>query len=361
MPLSFSQTASLKCPQCNSPFNAEIWLTVDAGERPDLVERCRDGSIHVVTCPNGHSGMLGAVLLYHDRAKKQLFLAFPAGMPEQQLQQTGGQLIQKLRGQMLILPGSSYLDAPQAIPLELLGAAIDDKLEEVMAEMQAQAEALQNDPVIGGALRLLQEQQPLVQAILSWMALEAWQDSKTFLQARGDLMTEDAERVLTAMLDLARAQNDPNAIDDLVVHQKILHTARTQGIEAAYENYAVEGENAEYTPDPRVLLEARLSELGIHSQEELDRVLPDHPELQELMRRAMDENPLLEAINHLADTASPQAVVQLVQEYPLLLGDDSLRILRDIITNAELNGDAALAKHMQERVSVLEQMRARAQ
>ena len=61
MAISFSQTASLTCPQCNTPFNADIWLIVDAGERPDLAAHCRGSSIHVVTCSNGHNGMIGAL------------------------------------------------------------------------------------------------------------------------------------------------------------------------------------------------------------------------------------------------------------------------------------------------------------
>jgi hypothetical protein len=66
MPLSFSQTDSLTCPECKSPFNAAVWLIVDAGERPDLAARCHDGSIHVVTCPNGHGAMLGLSSLNHN-------------------------------------------------------------------------------------------------------------------------------------------------------------------------------------------------------------------------------------------------------------------------------------------------------
>jgi len=63
MPISFSQHVDLQCPECNAPFRAEVWLIVDAGERPDLAARCRDGSLFAVTCPNGHTGALGAPLL----------------------------------------------------------------------------------------------------------------------------------------------------------------------------------------------------------------------------------------------------------------------------------------------------------
>jgi len=77
MPISYSQPTDLQCPQCHTLFCVEMWLIVDAGERPDLAARCRDGSIFVATCPNGHSSALGALLLYHDRTREQLILAVP--------------------------------------------------------------------------------------------------------------------------------------------------------------------------------------------------------------------------------------------------------------------------------------------
>jgi hypothetical protein len=384
MPLSFSQTHSLTCPQCKTPFHADIWLIVDAGERPDLAARCHDGSIHVVACPNHHSGMLAAPLLYHDRAKQQLFLAYPQNMTEQQVQQVGGQLIQQLRGQMLILPGSAYLDAPQAIPIELLPAAMDDKLEEVMAALQQQAaqfEKLRNHP----ALRVLQEHQTLAQTIQAWMNLDAWNASKEFLQAHPELLSADAELVLAALLDLARAQDDANAQEVLETHREILRAARTNGVDAAFERLAMESHgsteasrvNSAETPsrleptltsdsrrfesaaDARAELQARLNELNIHSQQELERALPDHPELQELIARVLrDENPILQAIEKLMDTRSPHEVIQLVRSYPMLLDDEGLNAIREIIANARERGDEGTANHLQERFAILEQIQA---
>ena len=358
MPLSVSQPASLTCPQCKTPFNVEVWLTVDAGERPDLAARCRDGSIHVVTCPNGHSGMLGAPLLYHDRAKQQLFLAYPPGMPEAEIQSAGNQLVQKLRSQLLILPGSSYLDAPKAVPLELLSAAIDDKLEEAMAELQAQAEALQNDPVIGAAMRVLQEHPALVETILAWMNLDVWQDSKIFLEARADLMTEDAERVIGAMLDLARAQHDADATDDLKVHGEILRAARREGIDAAYEKYMVEGADAAASDDPRAELEMRLAQLNVQSQADLERALMENPDLQTLMLHALNDDPLMQGLSQLNSAESHADILRVARAHPLLMSNDGLAALREFVRNARENGEPDVADHLQQRITTLEQIRA---
>lgn len=352
MPLSFSQVAALTCPQCNAPFDADIWLTVDAGERHDLAARCHDGSIHTVTCPNGHGGMIGAPLLYHDRAKQQLFLAFPQGMSQPQVQQVGNQLIQQLRGQLLILPGSSYLDAPQAIPIELLPAAIDDQLDAVMAQMQAQYEKLRHNP----AVRVLQEHQTLLDTIQQWMSFDAWNDSMQFAQAHPELVTADADLVLAAMLDLARAQDDADAQEDLEIHLEIVRVARQNGIDAAFEKYVGRGAGNGSESNARAELQARLAELDIHSQDDLDRALPDHPELHELFARVMrDENPILQAIEKLIEARSPEEALQLARIYPMLLEEDGLNALREIISNARSRGEAGMAEHLQQRLTTLEQ------
>ncbi|MGQ9928664.1 MAG: CpXC domain-containing protein, partial [Chloroflexaceae bacterium] len=63
---SLSQTASLTCPQCGQEFQAEIWLIVDAAERPDLLERVKRGTLHTLTCPHcGHRGQVDAPLLLY--------------------------------------------------------------------------------------------------------------------------------------------------------------------------------------------------------------------------------------------------------------------------------------------------------
>ena len=62
---SFSQSADLTCPECHRAFTAELWLIVDAAERPDLLEHIRAGTLHDVTCPDVHQEMLHASPIYH--------------------------------------------------------------------------------------------------------------------------------------------------------------------------------------------------------------------------------------------------------------------------------------------------------
>lgn len=362
MPLSLSQAQTLTCPQCNTPFNSDIWLIVDAGERPDLAARCRDGSIHIVACPNGHGGMMGAPLLYHDRSKKQLFLAYPPNMTEEQVQQVGGQLVGRLRGQMLILPGSEYLEMPQALPLEFLGAAIDDKLDQVVAELEkqsAQAQALSQDPAVAAALQVLSQHDALGQTILQWMNFEAWDASREFFWEHPEIAGEEADEVFAALRDIALAREDAEMLEDLDVHVEIVRAARASGIDVAYQRYLVTDDDGEPQGDPRAELQARFQELGIHSQADLERLLPDHPELEHLIQRVMQtEDPLLQAINQLMTARSPQDVAFLVRNHPVLLTDEGMNALREIMSNALAQGDTEMVKQLQARIETLEQLKA---
>ncbi|HIE47917.1 TPA: hypothetical protein EYP84_03375 [Candidatus Bipolaricaulota bacterium] len=64
MPISYAQEVSLTCPRCRTAFTARVWLVVDAGERPDLLERAREGRLHTVTCPHcGHEREVDAPVL----------------------------------------------------------------------------------------------------------------------------------------------------------------------------------------------------------------------------------------------------------------------------------------------------------
>ena len=55
--VSFAQQADATCPACNHAFQADVWLVVDADERPDLVERLRGGSLHAIACPQCGRGL----------------------------------------------------------------------------------------------------------------------------------------------------------------------------------------------------------------------------------------------------------------------------------------------------------------
>ena len=49
---SFAERPTLTCPQCGQSFTPEIWLIIDAVERPDLLAQAY-GTIHRVVYSSG--------------------------------------------------------------------------------------------------------------------------------------------------------------------------------------------------------------------------------------------------------------------------------------------------------------------
>ncbi|MCW5853213.1 MAG: CpXC domain-containing protein [Anaerolineae bacterium] len=70
------QPVPVRCPQCQTAFNAPVQTIVDVGQQPHLKEALLRGQLNVVPCPNcGARVRLGAPLFYHDPAH-QLAVAY---------------------------------------------------------------------------------------------------------------------------------------------------------------------------------------------------------------------------------------------------------------------------------------------
>jgi len=75
---SQQETATLDCPTCGKPFDAQVWLILDRQERPDVVKTLLDGELNVARCP--HCGAEGGImhpLLFHDPERQQVLVAMP--------------------------------------------------------------------------------------------------------------------------------------------------------------------------------------------------------------------------------------------------------------------------------------------
>ncbi|MBK9232358.1 MAG: hypothetical protein IPO15_16300 [Anaerolineae bacterium] len=76
---SVAQSITLTCPACRRPFPAEVWLIVDTAERPDLLARIRNGSLHAIPCPHcRQAGAVDAPLLLYRPSQTPPILFSPA-------------------------------------------------------------------------------------------------------------------------------------------------------------------------------------------------------------------------------------------------------------------------------------------
>ncbi len=108
----------IQCPQCGTPFVAEIQQVIDVDQNPELKQMLLAGQINVAVCPNcGAGGQLATPLVYHDSEHELFMIHVPHEMPMNQMERE--QLIGRLTRQVVDnLPPEKrkgYLFQPQTI------------------------------------------------------------------------------------------------------------------------------------------------------------------------------------------------------------------------------------------------------
>ncbi|MDX2136930.1 MAG: CHAT domain-containing protein [Chloroflexota bacterium] len=144
MPNSFSQPSQQTCPKTGKPFTFDVWLIVDTVERPDLLQKMRDETLHVVTSPytGDELGSIDAPLLIFQPDKQPPLLFSPAkGTTQEQDQQQARGLVQSLRRSLGERWQEGWLqDGLSGIERQMLPVALSDNPE---AELKRRAEEIQ--------------------------------------------------------------------------------------------------------------------------------------------------------------------------------------------------------------------------
>ena len=89
----------VNCPNCGTPYSAEIHQIIDVGQQPELKQRLLSGQLNVAICPScGAGGQLTTFLLYHDPAHELFMFYMPQEMQldQMQLQQYIGALTKEV-------------------------------------------------------------------------------------------------------------------------------------------------------------------------------------------------------------------------------------------------------------------------
>jgi hypothetical protein len=78
----------ISCPNCGTPFSAEVHQIIDVDRQPELKQMLLSGQLNVAECPScGAGGQLASVLLYHDPAHELFMLYIPQELQMDQMQQ----------------------------------------------------------------------------------------------------------------------------------------------------------------------------------------------------------------------------------------------------------------------------------
>lgn len=265
MERSFAQPIDLTCVACGQLFSSDIWLIVDAVERPDLMARIDDESIHVVNCPHcGTPHLVEAPLLVHDSGAQTLIFSPQEHRTAAESQEAAQQLGQFLISRIPVAERKPYLatahvvsskeelrrainaaveedelsvalralmEAQSADSIRAVAAAhavlgTQDALEQLEAYVHQlrQGNHVETAEALAQRLKLLREQpSPAVQLIQALLDAVSSEERQHILQQRAQEIAGDVPIVLEALAEQAqRQQLDAVARDLRVLRTEVL-------------------------------------------------------------------------------------------------------------------------------------------
>ena len=89
----------LTCPQCGTPYSAEVHQVVDSRRTPELKQRLLNGTLNVAVCPScGAGGQMATLLLFHDPEYETFMVHVPQelNLDHMQREQVIGQLTKQV-------------------------------------------------------------------------------------------------------------------------------------------------------------------------------------------------------------------------------------------------------------------------
>lgn len=198
----------IRCPNCQTPIQAEIEQIVDAGLDPAAKARLLSGGLNFIRCPNcGYEGQLATPLVYHDPEKELLLTYMPAeiGMKKDEQERVIGRLINKIVDRLPQEARKGYLLQPKA-SLTLRGMA--EQILEADGVTKEDIEAQQEK------LRLFQELMRVPEDNL-----------ETFISEHEEQLTEEFFQLASVALQTAGTEESVNA-----AAQKLDRALRLSGV-----------------------------------------------------------------------------------------------------------------------------------
>lgn len=90
----------LTCPQCGTPYSAEVHQVVDSKHTPELKQQLLSGQLNVAICPNcGAGGQMATIVLFHDADHEFFMVHVPPELNLNTVQRE--QMIGKLAKQVM--------------------------------------------------------------------------------------------------------------------------------------------------------------------------------------------------------------------------------------------------------------------
>ena len=213
--VSFSPDVPARCTACGESFNPELYVIVNASERPDLMELIKRDIIHCAICPHCNVIMtFGMPLLVHrpDETVRIIYSPVP-GASESQRDQHEDMLFHTFR--------------------ERLGESWEDSLTKHIyladrAELSSVVD-LNLDLVPGG-----RNFQSMRDVLNRYMSCATWEESLDVIQSHDILLTREAEFSLEQGIKNLKAAGDPEGAAMSADHLQVLQDCRVCGVQATF-------------------------------------------------------------------------------------------------------------------------------
>ena len=388
MAISYAENAPRTCPACGERFAAEVWMLVDAAERPDLVELLRDERLNLVRCPRcGHEAPAGAPLLLHDGAVRRVYFAAPADAAEHEVREQAQALLYVLVGSL-----------PEDSRLPYLG---DVQVEQELAGVRRAL--LRWERTAGKRTRGQAESAPrpalersdaptLLDAVRALVAADSAEDIEAAVAREPRLLSPEADTLLADLADAAYGHGEREVARALAELRQILRDMR--GDELPGEPAAEPAAHMPARSGAHTLSDAAFAALmRARSLAELGDAVRDHPalldpwaddELGARVEAALDDGDdrrasaveerrdalaglraalmtdaaITRAVQDLIRAGDQEdALAQAISNHPALLTDAAHEALFRLAAESRARGDDALAERAVEYRAMLRKVR----
>ena len=106
------------CPNCRTPYPAQVFQLLDVGQQPELIEYILSGQLNMAVCLNcGAGGQISTPLVYHD-PDHELFMSFvppEMNMDYMQREQIIGSMVRQIMDATPQEKRRAYMLQPQVI------------------------------------------------------------------------------------------------------------------------------------------------------------------------------------------------------------------------------------------------------
>jgi hypothetical protein len=375
MPISYAEPVPLTCPRCQTAFTNDTFIIVDGVERPDLVARILDDTLHDARCPRcDQMGRVPAPLLYHDGRHGRVLLGVPPDMSEADWREVGQTLLWTLIGTLPESARLPYLGEVQAeAGLEgvaqiirseqLAGSGVADGEEElppILIAIQALLDAKQP-----ARLQHVFEQHPILQqpqavTIMQELAAEAIKHGQIdaangFARAAELLVKQIRAQGPTVAVDLDAATAErltPEALEELAF--ALLRSTSGQELAHAVDEHPelleawADDALAAYAAQARREQKPRIAD-GLDER---------RAALREMREQYRAQQPVLDAVRAYLQAETGDEIEAVVLEHELLTTDAADQALARLIESATDEGDTEFVSFVEQRRLFLQQVRA---